>query len=101
MASRVRQLQVSNLLNLTNDELNLMDARIEYYIHREKINEGEFGDRELLEELKEAYTIFRDNTQRKGRIGDFKTAVMERWRYVKVYLLSILNVVDSKGEKKA
>ena len=84
MASRIPQLQVNYLLQLNKEELSAMDERINYYVNRERISECEFGDSNFLDELKTAYSIFLENTSRKGKIYEFKNAVKKRWETVQV-----------------
>lgn len=60
---------------------------MKYYFDAKRVNVSEFGDNDLLDELKSAYSIFLDNTNRKGKLVDFKKAVEERWSKVIVHLL--------------
>ena len=64
-----------------------MGNRMKYYFDAKRVNVSEFGDNDLLDELKSAYSIFLDNTNRKGKLVDFKKAVEERWSKVIVHLL--------------
>ena len=61
-----------------------MNERINYYVNRKRISECEFGDSNLLDELKTAYDIFLENTSRKGKICEFKSAIKKRWETVQV-----------------
>ena len=85
-ASRIQHLQVNNILQLSKEELELTDERINYYVNRERLSECEFGDSDFLEELTSVYRLFLKNTSRKGKLCEFKKAVRRRWETVKVCL---------------